>query len=333
MKNQKDISRWLLVIIFFIFFIIIVGGITRLTQSGLSIVEWNVVVGISPPLNDLEWNSEFDKYKQSPEYIINNSAINISDFKMIYFWEYLHRLLARILGFIALFPLIYFIFTKKINPDQRSRFLIIPLLIGIQGLIGWLMVKSGLSMKTYNGIGVSHYWLSLHLFLALSTYCVVLWNYLKINNSSLQYADCKELKYGITIFIMLFIQIIFGALLAGLDGGSVTNRFPDINGEFYPSNAFFDLSNPYFVHFIHRWLPFIIAFIAVFMFYKIKENLSTVQKSLFGMFLGLFVIQIILGILTVLTSVNIMMAIMHQINAVFMLTISLIILFSLSSKQ
>ena len=332
MKNQKDISKWLLVILFFIFLIVIIGGITRLTQSGLSIVEWNVVTGVLPPLDEAEWLSEFNKYKESPEYIINNSEINISSFKIIYFWEYLHRLLARILGFIALAPLIYFIFTKKITPDQRNRFLIIPILIGIQGLIGWLMVKSGLSMKTYNGIGVSHYWLALHLLLALSTYCVVVWNYLRINNSSLQSVDFKGLKYGIAIFTMLFIQIIFGALLAGLDGGSITNKFPDINGEFYPSKALFDLSNPYFVHFIHRWLPFIIAFIVAFIFYKIKKTLSRVQKSLFGLFLGLFIIQMILGILTVLTSVNIMMAIMHQVNAVFMLTISLIILFSLSSK-
>ena len=174
MNQKKDISRWLLVMLSLVILIVVVGAITRLTQSGLSIVEWNVITGILPPLNEEQWNIEFDKYKESPEYKIVNQGMKLSDFKTIYFWEYLHRLLARLLGLISVIPLIYFIIKKKINFNETKELLAIPLLVGVQGLIGWMMVKSGLDLKTYNSIGVSHYMLALHLSLALVTLSIFL---------------------------------------------------------------------------------------------------------------------------------------------------------------
>ena len=332
MEQRKDISRWLLVIISFIILIIVVGGLTRLTQSGLSIVEWNVVMGTIPPLDADSWDIEFEKYKNSPEYKIHNNTIGLSGFKTIYFWEYLHRLLARLVGVIAIIPLIYFIVKKKIKREELNKFLIIPLLILIQGLVGWLMVKSGLNLKTYNGIGVSHYWLSLHLFLALSTYSIVLWNYLSINSRQIRSHSSYKINYGFIIYLMIFAQIILGALLSGLDAGLITHNFPDINGQFYPTQASLDLSNPYFVHFIHRWLPIIIMIVGFFIYSRIKLDLIANQKGLFLILLFIFIVQIILGVMTVITSVNILMAIMHQINALIMLTVALIISFSFSSK-
>ena len=332
MNQKKDISRWLLVLLSLVILIVVVGAITRLTQSGLSIVEWNVITGILPPLNEEQWNIEFDKYKESPEYKIVNQGMKLSDFKTIYFWEYLHRLLARLLGLISVIPLIYFIIKKKINFNETKELLAIPLLVGVQGLIGWMMVKSGLDLKTYNSIGVSHYMLALHLSLALVTYSIILWNYLKINNKTLVNSYVYNMNYGFFVFSMIFVQIILGALLSGLDAGLITNNFPDINGEFYPSKALVDLSNPYFVHFVHRWLPIIMMLIGFLIFNKIKANLNQTQKSLFGILVIIFIIQMLLGILTVLTSINILMAIMHQLNAIIMLTVALIISFSFNSK-
>lgn len=331
MDNSKDISRWLLVTASFIILIVLVGGLTRLTQSGLSIVEWNLVTGILPPLSEESWDIEFNKYKTSPEFQIINANISMSNFKTIYFWEYFHRLLARVVGLIAFIPLLYFIIKKKIKKHEFRNFLIIPLLILIQGVIGWTMVKSGLNFKTYNGIGVSHYWLSLHLFLALSTYSIVVWRYLSIKypiNSTNRY----NINYGSVIFFMIFVQIILGALLSGLDAGLITKNFPDINGRFYPEQASLSFSNPFFLHFTHRWLPIIIMVICALIYSKVKGDLDNRQKGLFLILLFIFIIQMVLGIMTVISSVNILMAIMHQINAIILLTIALIIAYSLSNK-
>ena len=225
---RKEISTWLLVVASFIILIVLVGGITRLTQSGLSIVEWNLVTGVFPPLSQESWNIEFDKYKTSPEFQVQNSNISFSDFKIIYFWEYFHRLLARLVGLVAIIPLLYFFIKKKIDKREFRIFLIIPFLILIQGVVGWMMVKSGLNIKHYNGIGVSHYWLSLHLFLALTTYSIVLWQYLRIKYPVIT-KDRNKMNYGFLIYLMIFAQIILGALLSGLDGGLITSNFPDIN--------------------------------------------------------------------------------------------------------
>jgi len=331
MLRRKEISIWLLVVASFIVLIVLVGGLTRLTQSGLSIVEWNLVTGIFPPLSEESWNIEFDKYKTSPEFKVLNSNISFSDFKTIYFWEYFHRLLARLVGLVAIIPLLYFFIKNKINKYELRNFLIIPLLILIQGVIGWMMVKSGLNMKTYNGIGVSHYWLSLHLFLALTTYSIVVWQYLCIQDP-LKSVNRNKMNYGFLIFFMIFSQIILGALLSGMDAGYITSNFPDINGEFYPEKSIVSFSNPYFLHFAHRWFPFIIMLICIGLYNKVKSDLSHKQKGLFLILLFVFVIQMVLGIMTILTSINISMAIMHQINAIVLLTVALIIAFSLSSK-
>mgnify|MGYP001159502049 CR=1 FL=1 len=331
MVRRTEISTWLLVVASFIILIVLVGGITRLTQSGLSIVEWNLVTGVFPPLSQESWSIEFDKYKTSPEFQVINNNISFSDFKIIYFWEYFHRLLARLVGLIAVIPLLYFFIKKKIDKREFRIFLIIPFLILIQGVVGWMMVKSGLNIKTYNGIGVSHYWLSLHLFLALTTYSIVLWQYLRIKYPVIT-KDRNKMNYGFLIYLMIFAQIILGALLSGLDAGLITSNFPDINGEFYPEQSLVSLSNPYFLHFAHRWLPFLIMLICILFYNKVKSDLNQRQKGLFLILLFIFIIQMILGIMTVLTSVNISMAIMHQINAIVLLSVALIIAFSLSSK-
>ena len=159
------VSNWLLTIMGLIIIIIVVGGITRLTDSGLSIVDWKPVSGVLPPLNEGDWNNEFDKYKLYPEYKIKNISLTLREFKRIFWWEYIHRLLGRLIGLFAVIPYMFFLLKNRLTPNQKQNYFIIIILIGIQGLIGWFMVKTGLNLETYNNLGVSHFYLSLHLFL------------------------------------------------------------------------------------------------------------------------------------------------------------------------
>ena len=176
MNNQKTISIWLRAIMASIIVIIAVGGITRVTNSGLSMVDWELVGGVFPPMNSSQWEIEFDKYKEFPEYKNKPSAVaNISEFKNIFWWEYIHRIIGRLIGILVLIPFIYFVITQKISNSQKISYFIIVLLIGLQGLLGWLMVKTGLDEETYNGVGVSPFYLAMHLGLALMTYCYVFW--------------------------------------------------------------------------------------------------------------------------------------------------------------
>mgnify|MGYP001174419767 CR=1 FL=1 len=330
--NYLKVSHWLLIIMALIVVIIAIGGITRLTDSGLSIVEWKPISGVLPPLNDDDWNNEFDKYKLYPEYKTKNLSLTLSEFKYIFWWEYIHRLLGRIIGLFAIIPYLFFLVKKRLTSAQKKNYFIIILLIGIQGVIGWLMVKTGLNSESYNNLGVSHFYLSLHLGIALLTYCYVFWQYLSLKRQYLVNSNYIGGNPGVLIFILLFVQIILGSMLSGLNGGLVSHTYPLMNGEFFPSNATYSLKDPFFIHFLHRWFPVLVSLFIVFIYRKKKEVLSLYQISQFRLLFYTICFQIIIGISTVILSVPIEFALLHQLGAVLMITLSTTILFSFNNK-
>ncbi|MAV63979.1 MAG: heme A synthase [Pelagibacteraceae bacterium TMED124] len=333
MSHNLVISRWLLVILISIVLIVAVGGITRLTDSGLSMVDWEPIKGIIPPTSKSAWEKLFLEYQNFPEFKIKNSYMELSDFKAIFWWEYIHRIIGRIIGLIVLIP--YTVFTIKgiFSIKQKKEYFFILMLVILQGIIGWAMVKSGLNEKTFNGVGVSHYWLTLHLTLAFITFSYTLWQYLRLKFIHLKSIQVFDFNYTRLIYFLVFAQIILGALLAGLDGGMISNRYPLINGEFYPYNAtFFDFSNPHFLNFAHRWMPLLILLYILFSFKKVYLKSSIYQILFFKIILTMFLFQFLLGVLTVLTSVNIYIAVLHQLGSIVLLASSTVLWFSFSSK-
>jgi len=271
---KKLIEIWLYLILLLIILIVFVGGLTRLTDSGLSITEWELFKGIFPPLNNETWNFYFDQYKQIPEYKEVNFKMSITEFKVIYYWEYAHRLLARAIGLFAILPLIYFFFKFKKHRKKILKYLIIFLLICFQGLVGWFMVKSGLIDNT----DVSHYRLSLHLTLALLILSIVFWFILK--NLKIKKFKTYLPHYFVKMFLFLIIiQIILGAFLAGLNGGLLYNTWPDMNGSFIPSDIvtrdIFLLgssNNPSVIQFYHRTFAYLIIIFLIILNYLFYKN-------------------------------------------------------------
>ena len=229
---KKYISVWLVSMFWIISLIIIVGGLTRLTDSGLSITQWQLFTGIFPPLNDFEWNNYFNLYKEIPEYKIQNHTMTINEFKYIFWWEWIHRILGRIAGITYLIPLIYF--SSKIGFKYLKGLYLIFFLICFQGFIGWYMVSSGLTYR----IDVSHFRLSFHLNVAFIILSLIIWNYLKINN--IKKSD-KTLNnfYPIIFLILIFIQITIGAFVAGMDAGKIYNSWPLMGNNYFPDDSNF----------------------------------------------------------------------------------------------
>ena len=264
--KTKAITYWLLTIYLLLIFMIAIGGLTRLTDSGLSITQWELFKGILPPINSNEWNIYFEKYKKIPEFIYLNSDISLNEFKFIFYWEYFHRLLGRIIGLVCIIPLIYFFFKYKKNISMY-KYTAIFFLVCLQGIVGWYMVESGLVDR----VDVSHYRLATHLSLAFVILSLTLW-YIFENLQIKRFHNKISSSLVLSIFILIFLQIILGAFLAGLDGGLIYNTWPDMNGDFLPndSNAklIFSLeafSTPSIVQFIHRNIAYILL-ILVFLF-------------------------------------------------------------------
>ena len=314
---------WLSSCLVLVFFIIIVGGLTRLTNSGLSITEWELFKGIFPPLNQSTWEFYFKQYKNIPQFKILNSNMNLNEFKIIFYWEYFHRVLARIIGLFFLIPLIFFYFTKKIHKKYMNICYAILLLIIFQGIIGWYMVKSGL----VNDVTVSHYRLSLHLSLAFIIISTMFWlikNILNKDNKIFFNLSKNNFPYLFLIFI-LFLQIIIGAFVSGLDAGLIYQTWPLMGYSYFPNDLIFekfktiiDLNNHSLVQFYHRNLAYLITvYILVLGFHIYKNNVKKLYNPLKIVFLFL-IIQIILGILTLVSGLNIYLASAHQINTVLL---------------
>ena len=260
------ISYWLLITTLLVALIIIVGGLTRLTDSGLSITRWDLFSGILPPLTQADWKNYFELYKKIPEFQLVNFNMTLDEFKVIFLWEYAHRLLGRVVGLFYLIPLVIFSFLKCLNKKYIFNYYLILLLIVLQGVVGWYMVKSGLSERT----DVSHYRLSVHLTLAFVIFTFLFWNYLKLTKAKKEINVDKFISRIIKLFFLLIIfQISLGALVSGLDAGTIYNTWPLMNGNFFPDDSLYKdlfkfsvLENPSLLQFIHRITAYAIFFIS-----------------------------------------------------------------------
>ena len=327
----KVIRLWLITMFLMVIVIIVVGGLTRLTDSGLSITEWELFKGILPPLNIDDWNFYSSEYKKNPEFASINNNMNLKEFKVIYYWEYIHRLIARLVGLVSIIPLIFIYFKYKKKLTYDSKYFLIFLLICFQGFLGWFMVKSGL----INNTDVSHYRLASHLCLALIILSLTFWFILQ-NLEINKFIKKINNKFLIIFLIIIFIQIILGAFLAGLNGGLLYNSWPDMNGNFLPNDIiktdlylFKSLNNPSVIQFYHRLMAYILLiflFVLNYFFYihKIKTK-AIILLNLTILF------QMILGILTLITGVKIYYASLHQLGSVFVLTSFLLIFFKNSN--
>ena len=330
-KINYQLSIWLIVMFLIISIMIVVGGLTRLTDSGLSITEWELFSGIIPPLNENDWVIYFNLYKEIPEFKFQNYNMSISEFKVIFWWEWAHRFLGRLIGIGFLVPLIYFSF--KIHLLKLINLYIIFFLICFQGFIGWYMVSSGL----VNRVDVSHFRLSIHLLLAFLILSLIFWNYLTISKN-------KNILNGINPLIpfsflfLIFIQICIGAFVSGMDAGKIYNSWPLMGNSYFPNDNnivnLFKLSafsDPSLVQFIHRNLAYIIGVFYIFILYKIYKNkIYYLYRSINT--IGCFIIlQIILGILTLLYGAQIYIASMHQISSIFLVS-SCVYFFFINTK-
>ena len=280
--QNKYISLWLKIMCLAIICMIFIGGLTRLTNSGLSITEWKPITGIVPPLTEKSWTQEFNKYRQSPEYLKINNSIDLPEFKSIFWVEFIHRIAGRITGILYLLPLMYFLFSGAISGAKIFVYLGgLILLIG-QGFAGWYMVKSGLVSSPH----VSHFRLAIHLLLAISLYAILFWQLMKQSFDIILISSKIHLS-GINLWlnislIFLFIQITFGAFVAGLDAGLVYNEFPLMGNSFVPTEIIFknltleSFYDPVFVQFVHRILGYIVAItilVSCFIGFKIQSFL------------------------------------------------------------
>ncbi|MGE0562293.1 MAG: COX15/CtaA family protein [Flavobacteriales bacterium] len=323
--NNKPVIIWLLSGCLLIFLMVIVGGITRLTNSGLSMVDWNPIMGFIPPLSDLEWNEAFDKYKQYPEYQMVNYHYTLSEFKSIFFWEYFHRLIGRFIGIVFLLPFIYFIITKRLSKKLKLQSLVLFAMGGLQGFIGWWMVKSGLVKDP----DVSHFRLATHLITAFLTFAYTFWVVLGLIYDDDKTRNFKNLRvilffiFGITI-----IQIIYGAFVAGLNAGFIINTYPKM-GDQWVNDAVFALTPLYKnfieglagVQFVHRYLAYVV--VGLILFFVIRGQgleLTERQKSASKIMLYVVFIQFLLGVFTLLYAVPIWLGVIHQVGAFLLLT-------------
>ena len=327
LKVNNQISAWLLFMFLIISIMIIVGGLTRLTDSGLSITQWQLFSGFLPPLNNSDWIMYFDLYKEIPEFKLQNYDMTMQEFKVIFWWEWAHRFLGRLIGISFLIPLIYFSFKLKFS--KLISLYVIFLLICFQGFIGWYMVSSGLVDR----VDVSHFRLSVHLLFAFLILSLIFWNFLK-TKIKLNNQNTINIFFPLTFLALIYIQISIGAFVSGMDAGKIYNSWPLMGNTFFPDdNNFINLfkisafSDPSLVQFIHRNLAYVIGLFYLCIFFNIYKNkITNLYKSINA--LGFFIIlQIVLGIFTLLYGAQIIIASMHQISSIFLVSSCIYFLF------
>jgi len=318
---RKSIYYWLLTGCFLVYAMVMIGGITRLTGSGLSIVKWDLWEGTIPPTNDTDWNHVFELYKQSPQFQKVNYDFTLADFKNIFWWEYIHRLLGRVIGIVFIVPFLYFWLTKKLDAVLFRRLIIIFLLGGLQGALGWYMVASGLIDNPH----VSPYRLATHLIAAFTVFGYIFWTALEYKQShqaspppiSLSLRDLKTFRFSYVIFVLTILQIIYGAFVAGLKAGFAYNTFPLMEGKFFPEGLFLNgiTDNITTVQFIHRMLAYIITACIIYLWWRCRKETSSWLRQSTNILLLAVALQFLLGVITILSVVNIYAAILHQTGA------------------
>jgi len=323
-KIYRLFYYWLTLTFLMVFAMIILGGLTRLTDSGLSITQWELFSGILPPLNIDTWNKYFSLYKEIPQYKLINNDMSLDQFKVIFYWEYFHRILGRLIGLFFLIPLIFFYLNKKIEKKILSTCFLVMFLIVLQGIVGWYMVQSGL----VNVITVSHYRLSLHLIIAFFIISIIFWMLINIRNNRFKnfFTNNKENYIFYFLFLLITIQLILGAFTSGLDAGKIYQTWPLMNYNYFPNDVdinsvkdFFDFDSHGLVQFYHRNIAYLITIYIVFVgFYIFKNNLLNTNKSFYVVLVFLF-IQIFLGIFTLVSDLNIYLASAHQICSLLLI--------------
>lgn len=326
MKDNKKVVYWLLTGCLLIFIMVIVGGITRLTHSGLSISNYKLISGIIPPINELEWKEAFELYKQYPEYQKLNNYFDLEDFKDIYFWEWIHRVIGRFIGIVFLVPFVYFLIRKQLTKTTTKKSLILLALGSLQGFLGWYMVKSGLVDRP----DVSHYRLAMHLTTAFLTFAYTFWVAL-----DLIFPDKKTISKKLRNFIriglvILIIQIIYGAFVAGLDAGWIHNNWPLMNDGKFIHELVYTEQNPTYlnfvegksgVQFVHRTLAYVVVVFIIAIWYKTKNTMLTTWQTRGINGLVIMVgIQFFMGILTLLLAVPVWLGVLHQVAAFVLLS-------------
>jgi len=323
-KSRRAVGLWLLAVAGVILVMIGVGGLTRLTGSGLSITEWKPIMGALPPLNAAQWHDAFEKYKQIPQYLHQNQGMTLEGFKAIFWWEWAHRFLGRLLGFLFLVPFLWFAATGAIRRNEWPRFMLLFLLGGLQGFIGWWMVSSGLEVRT----SVSPYRLAIHLGAALVLLAAMIW----IGLGYLRGADGKgDARRGLAFAGLIYFQMLLGALVAGLHAGFVYNTWPDMNGRVFPEDAFFHapwwinfFENEGLVQFNHRLVAYAVAGFAAVIYArglqlgKLPEGRQA--KNSAKAVAILTILQVFLGIVTLVLVAPPLLAALHQLMAALLLS-------------
>lgn len=332
-RSSRPVAIWLLIGVGMIIIQILLGGITRLTGSGLSITEWKPIMGALPPLNDHDWNIAFEKYKQIAQFKYLNSYFTLHDFKSIFFWEWFHRLWARLIGVVFLIPFIVFIIQKRFKKEMIRPMIILFLLGAIQGLVGWIMVLSGL--EDSEALYVSHYKLAIHFILALGLLCYTLWFALELLIPKKQLVVNVSFKnFTVWITCLLILQLIYGTFMAGLKAASTAPTWPTINGNWFPRNLHsfgdhhfpgisFLTDNPLMVQFIHRSLAYIITLLIFVWYWKSRSISGNLFRKTKWLPVAIVLTQVLLGILTVLNSLHqqylLWLGIAHQFTAMLLL--------------
>ena len=347
-RSSKPVAIWLLVGVFMLIVQVLLGGITRLTGSGLSITEWKPIMGALPPMNEHDWNIAFEKYRQIAQYKYVNAYFTLSDFKSIFFWEWFHRVWARLLGVVFLIPFVIFIIQKRFKKEMIRPLIILFILGGLQGLVGWIMVKSGLEDEGL--LYVSHYKLAIHFIFALGLLCYTLWFALLLLIPSSQITINNKLR-RVTgwLIAILVLQLIYGAFMAGLKAAAAAPTWPDMNGSWLPQDVHsfggrqfpglsFLFDHPLVIHFIHRGLAYLItALIIVWTIQAYKfRGASLFQRSKSWPLLNVL-FQVLLGILTVLNATNphslLWLGVAHQFFAMILLLSLVWMLYIIRSRK
>jgi len=329
-SGRYAIRIWLYAVAMLIFAMVLLGGATRLTESGLSITEWQPVIGTLPPLSDSEWKTEFDKYKAIPQFKVLNSGMTLSEFRAIFWWEWTHRLLGRLIGVIFLLPLLFFLWRGWIGRGLRKRLLAIFALGALQGAVGWWMVASGLADR----VEVSEYRLATHLVLACLIYTAVVWTAVAHDPRAMVNAPKRLRACAVVLIVLILIQISFGALLAGLRGGPIFPTWPLIDGSLIPSTEAMLTLQPVWrnlfenvltVQVEHRLMAYALWLFAIIHAVDITRTLGRSRALIRVLILAAAVtIQAVLGILTLIFETPLALALMHQATAMAVLTIAVV---------
>ena len=318
------LARWLWAVALLVIIVVGVGGITRLTESGLSITEWRPVSGVLPPLSEAGWIAEFEKYKQIPEYKEINLGMTLAGFKAIFFWEWLHRILGRLVGMALVVPLVWYAWRRAIPAGYGPRLLALAALVGLQGAIGWWMVASGLEYRT----DVSHFRLATHLLTALFLLGGLVWTARDLDQLARDPAarPARLTRPAIGIIAILFVQLLLGAWVAGLNAGSVASTWPLMNDHFVPEGidwadgAWLALTNdPFLIHFLHRWWSWAAALALLLLARTLAKRGARIEARLL---VAVVAAQMLLGIWTVVSGVSMWVAVWHQVTGAILVAIA-----------